>query len=102
MTQKNDHNSANSDSIANLDCREVVARLGDFVDRELSSSEHNAMEAHLDRCPACAAFAASYQHVVESAALLREPEEKPLPVAVQNRLRKALNERLGIRLPYIA
>jgi anti-sigma factor RsiW len=102
MSQKNDHDSANSDSIVHLDCREVVARLGDFVDRDLSPTAHQAIEAHLERCPTCAAFAASYQHVVDSAALLREPEEKPLPVNVQNRLRKALNERLGIRLPYIA
>ena len=35
------------------------------------------------------------------AAELREPEQA-LPVDVSNRLRKALNERLGINLPYIA
>jgi predicted anti-sigma-YlaC factor YlaD len=59
------------------------------------------MENHLDECPDCAAFFASYKHVVSSAAQLREPEA-PLPVDIQNRLRKALNERLNINLPFIA
>jgi hypothetical protein len=39
--------------------------------------------------------------VIESAAELREPEQ-PIPVDVQNRLRKALNQRLGLNLSYIA
>ena len=83
------------------DCKDVVAHLGDFVDNELPLAQHAAIEDHLDECPDCAAFYASYKHVVQSAAELREPEQ-PLGVDVQNRLRKALNERLGINLPFIA
>jgi anti-sigma factor (TIGR02949 family) len=83
------------------DCKDVIAHLGDFVDRELPIEQHAAVENHLDECPECAAFYASYRHVVQSAAELREPEQ-PLPVDVQNRLRKALNERLGLSLPFIA
>ena len=83
------------------DCQDVTAHLGDFVDRELPLAQHAAIDSHLDECPDCAAFYASYRHVVETAAELREPEE-PLPVDVSNRLRRALNERLGINLPYIA
>lgn len=83
------------------DCKDVIAHLGDFVDNELALAQRMAVEAHLDSCADCAAFFASYNHVVQSAAELREPEQ-PLPVDVQNRLRKALNERLGITLPYIA
>jgi anti-sigma factor RsiW len=84
-----------------LDCKDVVARLGDYTDNELPAGERIAMEDHLDECPDCAAFLASYTHVVASAAELREPEQ-PIGVDVQNRLRTALNKRLGINLPLIA
>jgi predicted anti-sigma-YlaC factor YlaD len=83
------------------DCKDVIAHLGDFVDRELPLAQHAAVENHLNDCSDCAAFYASYKHVVTSAAELREPQQA-LPVDVANRLRKALNERLGINLPYIA
>jgi len=83
------------------DCNDVVAHLGDFVDRELPQHQRAAIENHLDECPDCSSFLASYKHVVSSAAQLREPEA-PLPVDIQNRLRKALNERLNINLPFIA
>jgi anti-sigma factor RsiW len=84
-----------------LDCKDVIARLGDYTDNELPVSERIAMEDHFDECAECAAFLASYTHVVVSAAELREPEQ-PISVDVQNRLRAALNKRLGINLPLIA
>jgi anti-sigma factor RsiW len=101
MNDKNLNSHTQPNYIDFHDCKDVIAHLGDFVDRELPLAHRAAIENHLDECPDCAAFLASYQHVVASAAELREPEE-PLPVDVQNRLRKALNERLGINLPFIA
>ncbi|MFO0416479.1 MAG: anti-sigma factor family protein [Pseudomonadota bacterium] len=83
------------------DCKDVIAHLGDFVDRELPLAQQAAIEYHIDECPDCASFLASYKHVVQTAAELREPEQ-PLPVDVSNRLRAALNKRLGINLPYHA
>jgi len=101
----NDNKTYNSDKNLQademLDCQDVVARLGDYVDSELSDGERSVMDDHFDRCPDCAAFLASYTHVVVSAAELREPEQ-PISVDVQNRLRAALNKRLGINLPLIA
>jgi anti-sigma factor RsiW len=82
-------------------CEDVLAHLGDYVDKDLPLEQKTAIDNHLDVCPACSSFYASYKHVVDSAAKLRE-EETPLPVGVQNRLRKALNDRLGINLPLIA
>jgi anti-sigma factor RsiW len=97
-TFKSDKNTQNNEM---LDCKDVIARLGDYTDNELPVSERIAMEDHFDDCPECAAFLASYTHVVVSAAELREPEQ-PISVDVQNRLRAALNKRLGIDLPLIA
>ncbi len=101
MNDKNFDSSANSDKLECFECRDVTARLGDLVDNDLPENERIAIEAHLDDCPECASFFASYRHVIQSAAELREPEQ-PLAVDVQNRLRKALNTRLGLNLPYIA
>jgi anti-sigma factor RsiW len=101
MNDKNFNTDSQNNFLDFHDCKDVIAHLGDFVDRELPLPQRSAIESHLDECPDCTSFLASYQHVVSSAAELREPEE-PLPVDVQNRLRKALNERLGINLPYIA
>ena len=99
----NDNNTFNSDKNTQtnemLDCKDVIARLGDYT--EFSSSERVAMDEHFDECPDCAGFLASYTHVVVSAAELREPEQ-PISVDVQNRLRAALNKRLGINLSLIA
>ena len=98
----NNFNSDNSDARKEIvDCQDVIARLGDYTDNELALHTRAAMDHHLDRCPDCAAFLASYDHVIESAAELREPEQ-PLSLDVQNRLRSALNKRLGINLPLIA
>ena len=97
-TFKSDKNTQNNEM---LECNDVIARLGDYTDNELPVSERIAMEDHFDDCPECAAFLASYTHVVVSAAELREPEQ-PISVDVQNRLRAALNKRLGIDLPLIA
>jgi predicted anti-sigma-YlaC factor YlaD len=100
MNDKNFSSSINSHKEI-VDCRDITARFGDYLDKDLSPSEHAVVEQHLDFCPDCAAFFASYNHVIQSAAELREPEQ-PLAVDVQNRLRKTLNERLGINLPFIA
>ena len=101
----NDNNTFNSHKNTQnndmLDCKDVIARLGDYTDNELPAPERAVMDDHFDECPECAAFLASYTHVVISAAELREPEQ-PISVDVQNRLRAALNKRLGIDLPLIA
>ena len=89
---------ANSDAI---DCSYVMERLGEYVDGELSEESRESVDLHLDECVECTAFLASYKHVIEAASELREPEVA-VPVEVQNRLRSALNQRLGIKLPLIA
>jgi hypothetical protein len=98
----NNFNSDNNDARKEIvDCQDVIARLGDYTDNELPLHTRAAMDHHLDRCADCTAFLASYNHVIDSAAELREPEQ-PLSLDVQNRLRSALNKRLGINLPLIA
>jgi hypothetical protein len=101
MNDKNFNTESKPSLFQFHDCNDVIAHMGDYLDKELTAVHRAAVDAHLDECPECTAFYASYKHVVQTAAELREPEQ-PLPVDVSNRLRRALNERLGISLPYIA
>ncbi len=39
-----------------LSCHETFLRLNDFVDRELSPAEHDAVAAHLVECAKCASM----------------------------------------------
>lgn len=82
-------------------CDQVMELAADYVDNELSAEKKALFQKHLESCPTCTAFITSYSHVVEMAHALGEQNTKPLDVGVQNRLRGALNRRLGISLPYV-
>jgi anti-sigma factor RsiW len=82
-------------------CMRVVDQLGDFVGGELDASSHREIERHIKECSECAAFVSGYQEVINLAGELKTPEQS-LEVDVQNRLRHALNQRLGLDLAYIA
>lgn len=43
------------ESVSNLPCREVFARLDDYLDRTLGPGELAAVEHHLAHCTVCAA-----------------------------------------------
>lgn len=93
------HNT--SDNTSGLNCNDVRDRLGDYVEGDMSPHERQLVDDHLDSCVECTGFLASYKHVIELAAELKEPEQE-ITVDVQNRLRATLNQRLGIKLPMIA
>jgi anti-sigma factor (TIGR02949 family) len=42
------------DTPTHIDCREVVRRLDDYLDRELGREEIEVVSAHLERCTHCA------------------------------------------------
>ncbi len=103
MSADNMHTPANSDLIAPLACREVNDSFAELLDGDLAPNNKKAVEAHIASCEVCQDAFRSYKHVVDCAAELgREDEIQPIDVGVQNRLRKALNQRLGLNLSYIA
>jgi hypothetical protein len=58
-----------------LSCRELVSRLGDCLDPGSSPTLESAAAGHLDACPDCQAYAASYRTTVALArSVLRETE----------------------------
>ena len=47
------------------ECEEIRERLSAFIDDELPAREHNFIEEHLHRCPACAQEERSLRHVLD-------------------------------------
>ena len=80
-----------------IDCLDVVELLGDLVDGDLPPTLEARLEGHISGCAYCEEMKASYELTIELARELKN-DEKPIPTAVQNRLRSALNEKLGLNL----
>jgi anti-sigma factor (TIGR02949 family) len=77
-----------TDRIDPLTCREAVARLDDYVDRELSETEMERVRQHLETCEACAG------HFRVEEQLLRQVREKVRRIAVPAGLLQRIQERL--------
>jgi|JI10StandDraft_1071094.scaffolds.fasta_scaffold325608_2 anti-sigma factor RsiW len=77
------------DMIAGLRCRDVLLRLGDYVDGTLADAERAGVEAHVAGCANCAAFGGVYGAVATS---LRRQLSAP---AVEADVAARLAERLA-------
>lgn len=77
-------------SVSNLPCREVFARLDDYLDRTLAPDELAAVEHHLAHCAVCAAeFRFETQWVEQLRGKLRRLQ---VPTALAIRVAAALPE----------
>ncbi|MBX7138635.1 MAG: zf-HC2 domain-containing protein [Oligoflexia bacterium] len=79
-----------------LSCRDIRKIFDDYVDDELAPTLRGRLDTHINQCPRCQEFKATYTLTMDLAA---ELHEQPVPLEVKNRLRLALNQRLGISLP---
>lgn len=76
--------------VAGLSCGQVLDRLSDYLDGDLSAAEVGRVEEHLRGCDGCARFGGEFRATVES---LREhllAATVVPPPRVQERLREAL------------
>lgn len=80
-----------------VDCIDLVKLLGDYYEGDISESLKSKLKCHVDECVYCSELEDSYRLVVEIAKSLSE-KEKPMSRGVKLRLRKALNQKLGINL----
>lgn len=78
-----------------ITCSDVTDLLGEYTDRELSPTLRARVDAHICSCSYCKEIRDTYQLTVE---LAGELKDRPMSAGVQNRLRKALNEKLGLNL----
>lgn len=74
-----------SRDLGGISCGEVLARLGDIVDDDLSDHDRARITEHVAGCPDCARFGARYRDVVHA---LREADVSPeIAAALELRLR---------------
>lgn len=74
-----------------LTCGQVLARLSDYVDGELSASDHAAVAAHVRDCPDCARFGGAFAAVLDGLRRrLRGTSTEAMDPAVAARLDEAL------------
>lgn len=80
--------------IAGLWCSEVLARLSEYVDGELSQDEVDSVHAHLRGCDWCERFGGEFSRLV---AEIRRQMAEPEPVGdeVRSRLRSRLASEAG-------
>jgi anti-sigma factor RsiW len=74
-----------------LTCREVIARLGDYVDAVLGLLMRARVALHLAVCPACRAYLATYRRTL---ALVGRAGRVEMPDSVRHRVTRELLERL--------
>ena len=78
-----------------IHCHDVEDLLGDYVDGEMPASLKERVDDHIAQCEDCSEALGSYQMVID---LAREISNPPTPIEVKNRLRRKLNEQLGLSL----
>jgi anti-sigma factor RsiW len=84
----------NQKIIAGLSCGDVLARLSDYLDGDLTADERARVEEHLRGCDGCARFGGAFRGVVEG--LRRQlAGSGTLSDAFRERFRKALAEEPG-------
>ena len=74
-----------------LSCREVIARLGDYIDAALGVLMRARITLHLAACAPCRAYLATYKRTL---ALVGENGRVEMPAGARHRVTQELVERL--------
>lgn len=82
----------------NVECDDAVELMAEVYEELLPATLNGRIHAHISDCEECNHF---YSEFSRSMQLVANEDEIPVPLGVQNRLRKALNERLGLSLPAV-
>jgi anti-sigma factor RsiW len=81
--------------VAGIRCIEVLERLSDYLDGDVTLDERTRIEAHLRGCDQCERFGGRMSSIVKTLReTLKEPE--PLEDGVARRLQDRLKKELGI------
>jgi anti-sigma factor RsiW len=73
---------------SDINCRELVELLIDFVSEELEAERRALVERHLGECPPCAVYLETYRMTIRVTKAL--PKAVPLPPELERRLLEAL------------
>jgi len=66
-----------------MECRELLARLSEFLDGELKEEICREIQAHMEGCEPCQALSRTLKQTIE---LCRQLPSKPLPEPVKRSL----------------
>ena len=69
------------------DCREVFARLSEYLDHELPDGTCDEIRAHIESCPPCVEFIEGVKQAIE---LCRECRNSELPDPLPEETRRLL------------
>lgn len=75
-----------------VDCREMFARLSEYLDGEVPPNLCEELARHLEGCTPCEAFARTLRRTV---GLCRQLPPRPLPEHVRRELRALLRRERG-------
>ena len=76
-------------------CEQVEALASEYLDGDLSQSDRIILERHIKKCEGCSELISDIQNIISLAQTLAE---SPIPEGVKYRLRKILQEKLGVQL----
>ena len=75
-----------------MTCEELLELMFDYIGGEMVVEQRETVEVHISGCQNCTIRIETYRHTVRLARAL--PKCGPLPPAVEERLRKALEPHL--------
>ena len=76
-----------------MTCAELMDALVDYLGEELVIERRETFKLHIDGCPKCGPYVATYTHTIKITRAL--PKCGSLPPEVEARLRKAIEPALG-------
>jgi predicted anti-sigma-YlaC factor YlaD len=79
--------------VAGLWCEEVLDRLSDYLDGDLTAGERARVEDHLRGCAGCTRFGGEMTDLLAALRRHLRGEEGGLPPSARERLRAALRHR---------
>ena len=84
------------EQLVEITCNEIEALYGEYREGELPSHKTKEIDSHINQCEECQSFVDTYELVIAVAKTLQAPPR--LPDGFKERLRKGLNERLGLSM----
>jgi anti-sigma factor RsiW len=81
--------------VKRLTCREFVEFLADYLSRQLQPAQTENFDAHLARCPQCAAYLQTYRETLRLAPGAYRAAEGTVPPDVPEELVRAIMDSLA-------
>lgn len=75
-----------------MTCKELIDFLMDYLDGELPGGEAQHFDEHLELCPHCAGYLASYRETVRLGKMICQPGKAELPPDLPEDLVEAILE----------